>query len=159
MKKIALIGLVSLCSIGAYAQGTVLFYGYAPANSVEAAVYSPQLASPTTEVQGDTAQQLSDSGMSGTTQVYTGVAIGGASYTGGSAPASIGATSTFYQYGNLFTAELYAISTTTSTAIPAHEYQSSKKRIACHKRACSGRKGGHCSAKSYRSRKSGSSSS
>jgi hypothetical protein len=119
MKKIALIGLVSLCSIGAYAQGTVLFYGYAPANSVEAAVYSPQLASPTTEVQGDTAQQLSDSGMSGTTQVYTGVAIGGASYTGGSAPASIGATSTFYQYGNLFTAELYAISTTT----PSRSYK------------------------------------
>jgi hypothetical protein len=118
MKKIALVGLVSLCSIGAYAQGTVYFYPYALGAGVDAAVYSPNPATPTVQEQGDTAAQNTLAGNGSTGVTYAGTALGGASYTGGSAPASIGPTSTYYQYGNLFTAELYALSTSTSTAIP-----------------------------------------
>jgi hypothetical protein len=118
MKKIALVGLVSLCSIGAYAQGTVVFDPFVTAFAIDAQIYSPSPATPTIQEQGDTAAQNTAAGNGSTGVTYTGTPIGGASYTGGSAPASIGPTSTFYQYGNLFTAELYALSTSTSTAIP-----------------------------------------
>jgi hypothetical protein len=117
MKKIALVGLVTLCSVGAYAQGTVTFLAQSFPQGIDAQVFSPDLTNPTTEYQGDTALENQAAGNGSTGVTYSGVPIGGASYTG-AAPASIGKTSVYYAYGNLFTAELYALSTTTSTVIP-----------------------------------------
>jgi hypothetical protein len=117
MKKIALVGLVTLCSIGAYAQGTVVFDPYVTQYAIDAEIYAPNPTTATVQEQGDTAAQNTAAGNGSTGVTYAGTAIGGQSYSG-TAPASIGATSTYYQYGNLFTAELYAVSTTTTTVIP-----------------------------------------
>jgi hypothetical protein len=125
MKKIALVGLVVLCSAGAYAQGVVTFQpqlsGY-----YDVQVYSPNPGSPTVEEQGSTAAQDTYSGNPTTGSVtYGGVLIGGASYGGavpvsfaGAVAAATAASTTVWTYGNLFSAELYALTTTTSTAIP-----------------------------------------
>jgi hypothetical protein len=125
MKKIAFIGLVMLCSAGAYAQGVVTFQPY-QSGVVDGEVYSPNPSSPTVEEQGPTTAQISaasyttaksyPSTLSAVT--YGGVAIGGASYTGTTPVSFNAAGSQVYTYGNLFTAELYAVSTTTSKAIP-----------------------------------------
>lgn len=117
MKKIALAGLVTLCSVGAYAQGIVTFDAYVTSAAIDAQVFSPDLSNPTNEFQGDTVVENEAAGNGSTGITYSGTLLGGASFTG-TAPSTIGKTSTYYQYGNLFTAELYAVSTTTSTAIP-----------------------------------------
>jgi len=125
MKKIALIGLVTLCSVGAYAQGTVTFTPYVAGN-INAEVYSPNPPSPTVEQVGNTANQDTSIGESTTgATVYGGIPIGGSSYTGttpvtfaAAVAAATTAGGSVYSYGNLFTAELYALSTTTVYALP-----------------------------------------
>jgi hypothetical protein len=125
MKKIALAGLVTLCSVAAYAQGVVTFV---PQYSglIDVQVYGPSLATPTVEEQGSTVAQDNYNGDSTAGAVtYTGTLLGGSSYTG-STPVSFAAATaaattaglSVYNYGNLFTAELYALSTTTSMSLP-----------------------------------------
>jgi len=128
MKKIALVGLVTLCSVGAYAQGIVTFQALQP-GTVDAQVYAPNPSSPAVEEQGPTALQAQAtngnytlangySPAAATTTTYAGIPIGGSSYTGTTPVSFAGAGPAVYTYGNLFTAELYAVSTTTSQAIP-----------------------------------------
>jgi len=119
MKTIALVGLVTLCSAGAYAQGVVTYVPLA-SGIIDAQVYSPNPVAPTIEIQGDTAAQNTVAGNSTVGSVtYTGMTpIGGASYTGATPVTLAGAGSSVYTYGNLFTSELYALSTTTSVDLP-----------------------------------------
>jgi hypothetical protein len=118
MKGIAILGLVTLCGGGAYAQGVVTFNPWY-IQTIDAQVYSPDPLNPTVEVQGDTLAQNTFAGNPTAGSVsYGGVPIGGASYTGTSPVSFSDVGASVYTYGNLFTAELYALSTTTSQAIP-----------------------------------------
>jgi hypothetical protein len=140
MNKIALLGLVALSSVGAYAQGVVTFQSF-ELNVVDGQVYSPNPGSPTVEEQGATAAQITagnytvaNSYPALTPKTYAGVAIGGSSYTGTTPVSFAAAGANVYTYGNLFTAELYALSTTTVQGItpgdtlaslsPVTQYQS-----------------------------------
>jgi hypothetical protein len=140
MKKIAFIGLVTLCSAGAYAQGVVTFQAFQSA-VVDGQVYAPNPGSPTVQEQGPTAAQITAGNYSTgnsyptiTPTTYAGVPIGGSSYTGANPVSFAGAGASVYTYGNLFTAELYALSTTTvqgitpgvtlSSLSPVTQYQS-----------------------------------
>jgi hypothetical protein len=129
MKKIAIVGLVTLCSTGAYAQGQVAFMPYQTQYFVDAQVYSPNPGNPSVQVQGDTATQISNAGLNSSAGInagfptltpvtYAGTPIGGSSWTGTTPVSFSGAGASVYSYGNLFTAELYALSTTTVQAIP-----------------------------------------
>jgi len=91
MKKIAIIGLMSLCAAGAYAQGTLLFSDY-QSEGYSSQIFSPNTAAPTVEVYGNTAAN-SPAG----TQTYpNSVPIGGSTGTGLN-----------YAYGNQFTVQMY----------------------------------------------------
>jgi hypothetical protein len=131
MKKIALIGLVTLCSAAAYAQGTVIFTPFDPGTSsatgVDAQVWSPNPGSPTVEEQGATASDITGGAYTTangfptlTPTTYAGTPLGGSSYTGSTPVSFAGAGVNVYDYGNLFTAELYALSSGTTQAIPAN---------------------------------------
>jgi hypothetical protein len=103
MKKITMIGLVSLLGTGAYAQGTLAFFN--DNSDCQFQIYSPNPANPSAEQTGFTAAQASvQFGVTGTT-VYNGTPIGGSS---GSAPGTLGVTSAAYADGNLFDVQLYA---------------------------------------------------
>jgi hypothetical protein len=142
MKKITLIGLVTLWSAAAYAQGTVTFLGNVP-GTIQAEVYSPNPLTPTVQEQGPTAGDIATAGYTAangystaasTPTTYAGTLLGGSSYTGATPVSFAGAGANVYKYGNLFTAELFAISTTTVGAIapgttlaslsPVTQYQS-----------------------------------
>jgi len=87
--------------------------------TLDAQVYSPDPLNPAVEEQGDTLAQNTFAGNPTAGSVtYGGVPIGGAAYTGTIPVSFAGAGASVYTYGNLFTAELYALSTTTSQAIP-----------------------------------------
>jgi len=119
MKRIAIFGLVTVCAAEANAQGIVTFDAYEPFYGMDAAVFSPNPDSPTVEEQGNTLGQNTLAGLSTAGSVtYGGVPLGGSSYTGTTPVSFVDAGASVYTYGNLFTAELYALSTTTSQAIP-----------------------------------------
>jgi hypothetical protein len=115
MKKAVIIGIASLVSFGAFAQGTVAFYNDA-GNSLWQ-IYSPNPASPNTEQTGNTSSQNPVG-----TQTFGGTAIGGSLYNSsvsGPAPSTIGVGSPLYADGNLFTAEIYALGTSNQGTMPA----------------------------------------
>jgi hypothetical protein len=92
---------------------------YAPNWGIDAQVFSPNPGSPALEEQGNTLDQNTWAGLSTAGSVsYGGVPIGGSSYTGTTPVSFSDAGASVYTYGNLFTAELYALSTTTSQAVP-----------------------------------------
>jgi hypothetical protein len=95
MKKIAMIGLLSLATAGAFAQGQLIFSIDIPGNIV-AHIYSPDLVNSNVMTQGNSAI---DTPVGST--VYTGTLIGGATGT------DTGGTIN-YTYGNNFTAQIYA---------------------------------------------------
>jgi len=124
MKKLTLTGLLSLCAAGAFAQGTLIVYN--DETDLVSPIYSPQLATPTVMLQGDSDASLAASGYTaaqgsaaaaeaavnptGGPVVYTGTPIGGSSYSGA---ATVGAWATIpnlYTYGNLFSVQVYALS-------------------------------------------------
>lgn len=105
MKKIIIIGLLSMCAAGvSYAQGTLNFYNDFTGTLVTH-IYSPNTANPAVETTGN---GPGDTGVAATATYPNSVAIGGASFTG-SAPATLGASSPLYADGNLFTAQVYAV--------------------------------------------------
>ena len=104
MKKIIIIGLLSMCAAGvSYAQGTLNFINDIP-GIIVTHIYSPNTANPAVSTTG---QGPGDTGAQTATYPNS-VAIGGASFTG-TAPASLGASSPLYADGNLFTAQVYAV--------------------------------------------------
>jgi len=105
MKKLAIVGIASLISAGAYAQGTLTFWDNF--GDLQFQIYAPNPSNPGTQQIGDTSSQGGISGVSGPYTTYNGVAIGGSLFSG-TAPATIGASSPLYADGNLFTAQLYA---------------------------------------------------
>jgi hypothetical protein len=114
MKKILIVGLLSACTAGVYAQGTLVFYNNF--SDLQFQIYAPNPASPSIEQTGDTASQAAISGTSGTPTVYGGQVIGGSSFSG-TAPAQ---PTGLYSDGNLFTAQIYASPAGTgSGSIPA----------------------------------------
>jgi hypothetical protein len=95
MKKIAIIGLLSLCAAGAYAQGTLTF-GNDIAGTLVTHIYSPDSVTPTVQITGNSAIDTPVG-----TQTYPhSVLIGGSSGVAG--------TSINYSFGNNFTAQIYA---------------------------------------------------
>jgi hypothetical protein len=112
MKKAAIIGIASLVSVGAFAQGTLVFFDNVP-GSVVFQVYSPNPANPAVEQTGNTATGQAPAG----TTTYGGTAIGGSLFSG-TAPATIGVGSPLFADGNLFTAEIYALSTSNQVSLP-----------------------------------------
>jgi hypothetical protein len=114
MKNVAIIGLLSLCATGAYAQGTLQFWDNF--SDLQFQVYS-QGSNPI-GTQGDTAAQGAISGVSGPYITYTGTPIGGSL---DAAPSSTLPPGTInYADGNDFTAQIYASPAGTgSGAIPA----------------------------------------
>jgi len=101
MKKIAIIGVLSLCAAGAYAQGTLIFGDY---NDVGfySQIYSPNTANPNVETYGNTASDIPI----GTHTYPNSVPIGGSAGTGQN-----------YAYGNQFTVQIYW---TPNTYVPSH---------------------------------------
>ena len=114
----AIIGLIMVCGTGTYAQGRVTFMPFEPFYGVDAQVFSPDPGSPGVEEQGNTAAQNEATGNGTSGVTYAGTPIGGSSYTGTTPVSFSGLGASLYTYGNLFTAELYALSTTTSQSIP-----------------------------------------
>jgi hypothetical protein len=104
MKKITIIGLMSLCAVGAYAQGTLVFFNDIP-NTIVTHIYSPNPASPTVAQNGNAANDFP----AGST-VYGGTPIGGASGAAG--------TPINYSLGNNFTAQIYALVNPSGAAKP-----------------------------------------
>jgi len=112
MKKILMIGLVSLAGAGAYAQGTLIFYNSFADDVFQ--VYAPDPANPLVSDEGFTSAQattINNGGAFTASPVVTfgGQVIGG-SASSGSVPATIGVSSPYYSDGNLFTAQIYALS-------------------------------------------------
>jgi len=127
MKKIAIVGLLSACAVGAYAQGTLILFN--DLSDLNAPIYSPNSANPTVEVQGDSDASLTASGYA---TVYGSVAaaeaavnpkggqvtyspanftpIGGSSYSGAVTTGSWTSIANLYTYGNLFSAQVFALS-------------------------------------------------
>jgi hypothetical protein len=93
MKKIAIIGLLSVCAAGAYAQGTLNFADNIPGSSLSQ-IYSPNTANPTVETTGNTSSQFPTGTQTYPTGQYT--PIGGSSGTGLN-----------YAFGNQFTVQVY----------------------------------------------------
>jgi hypothetical protein len=118
MRKIAIVGLITLCGLGACAQGVVTFTPVETFYGLDAQVYSPNPGAPAVEEQGNTVAQNEATGNGTSGVTYAGTPIGGSSYTGATPVSFSGLVTSVYTYGNLFTAELYALSTTTSQAIP-----------------------------------------
>jgi hypothetical protein len=104
MKKIAIIGLMSVCAAGAYAQGTLVFNNNV-AGTIVTHIYSPNPSSPAVEVTGNTPTETP-----GGTAVYGGTPIGGSSGAAG-LPVN-------YAFGNNFTAQIYALYTSGNTVQP-----------------------------------------
>jgi hypothetical protein len=95
MKKIVIIGLLSLCAAGAYAQGTLSFGNYL-AGTLVTHIYSPDSVTPTVAISGNAANDTPVG-----TQTYPhSVLIGGSS---GAAGLLIN-----YANGNNFTVQIYA---------------------------------------------------
>jgi len=101
MKKLTIIGLLSVCAAGAFAQGTLVFNNSVP-NTVVAPIFSPNPANPTVEQTGNSA-----SGFPAGTVVYGGQLIGGSSGAGLN-----------YANGNQFTAQIYALVRVSGAALP-----------------------------------------
>ncbi len=95
MKKIAIIGLLSLAAAGAFAQGQLVFSTDIP-GSIVMHIYSPDPVNSNTITQGNSAI---DTPVGST--VYNGTLIGGATGT------DTGGTIN-YTFGNNFTAQIYA---------------------------------------------------
>jgi hypothetical protein len=96
MKKIAIIGLLSLCASGAYAQGQLSFYNNI-SGKVITHIYAPNGANPNVETTGNAANDYPVGA-----QNYTGfTAIGGSSGAAG--------TPINYANGNNFSVEVYAL--------------------------------------------------
>jgi len=104
-KTLILVTSLAFVGAGAYGQGTIVWSDN-PAAAVTIQIYAPQTLTPTVETTGNSAVD-NPSG----TQTYTGVAIGGAS----------GASGTPYNYtfGNNFTAQLFALGSTSTLTGPA----------------------------------------
>jgi len=95
MKKIVIIGLLSLCAAGAYAQGTLVFGNDTP-GTIVTHIWSPDSVTPTVQITGNTANDFPVG-----SQTYPrSVLIGGSS---GAAGLPIN-----YSFGNNFTAQIYA---------------------------------------------------
>jgi len=122
MKKILMIGLVSLAGVGAYAQGTLIFYNSFGDDVFQ--VYAPNPAAPSVSQEGFTAAQAATINAGGSFTAspvitFGGQVIGG-STSSGSVPATLGVSSPYYSDGNLFTAQIYALSAGNgSGSIPA----------------------------------------
>jgi len=113
MKKIAIIGLLSLGLAGAaYAQGTLVFNNNA-AGTVVAHIWSPDPTTPNVQTTGNGSI---DTPVGAT--VYNGMLIGGATGTEPSSALSAPYTGINYTFGNNFTAQIYALWTTGSTVQP-----------------------------------------
>lgn len=95
MKKIAIIGLLSLCAAGAYAQGTLTFANDI-AGTIVTHIYSPDSVTPSVQITGNAANDTP----AGSQTYPHSVLIGGSSGVAGS-PIN-------YSYGNNFTAQIYA---------------------------------------------------
>jgi len=103
MKKIAIIGVLSLCAAGAFAQGSLVFGDY-NAEGLYSEIYSPNTANTSVETYGNTSSQ----NPVGTQQYPAGqyTPIGGSAGTGQS-----------FAYGNQFTVQIYW---TPNTYVPSH---------------------------------------
>ena len=126
MKKIAIIGLLSLVAAGAYAQGTIYFYNDTGTGGLVTHIYSPDPTNPHIETQGDNAADLDASGYTtlygseaaaaaavnptGAIVAYNGTPIGGSSFSGTATAANWTTIANLYTYGNLFDAQIYALS-------------------------------------------------
>jgi len=95
MKKITIIGLLSLCAAGAYAQGQLTFYNDV-SGTIVTHIYSPNPANPTVEQTGNAANDTPVGAI-----VYNGMPIGGSSGTAG-LPID-------YTLGNNFSVSIYAL--------------------------------------------------
>jgi hypothetical protein len=109
MKKIAIVGLLSLCAAGVYAQGTLIFYNNF--SDLDFQIYQPNPSSPAVQQVGDTSDQGTISGVSGPYTTYGGIAIGGAL----DPSPSTSLTPASYTYGNDFTAQIFAMSAGNAT--------------------------------------------
>ena len=103
MKKIAIIGMLSLCAAGAYAQGTLIFgdFGF---EGYYSQIYSPNTANTTVETYGNTAAQNPVGTQTYPSAQYT--LIGGSTGTGQN-----------FAYGNQFSVQIYW---TPNTYIASH---------------------------------------
>ena len=99
MKKIAIIGMVSLCAAGVYAQGTLIF-GDDGFEGYYSQIFSPNTANPAVETIGNTAAQNPAGTQTYPAGQYT--AIGGSS----------GGVGINYANGNQFTVQIYWTPTT-----------------------------------------------
>jgi hypothetical protein len=100
MKKLTIAGLLSLCAVGAYAQGTLVFNNNV-AGSIVTHIYAPNPSNPSVETQGNGSTALTGDYPNGTT-VYTGFTpIGGSSGAAG-LPVN-------YAFGNNFTVQIFAL--------------------------------------------------
>lgn len=121
MKRLAIVSLLSLCTAGAYAQGTLQFFN--SFSDLQFQIYAPG-SNPNLQTQGDTAAQiatdgaanLSANGDSTSPVTYSSTAIGGFNDPSPSATIPTHAQSAAfdaainYTYGNDFTAQIYALS-------------------------------------------------
>jgi hypothetical protein len=105
MKKIAIIGLLSLCAAGAYAQGTLVMFNNI-AGSVVTHIWSPDSVTPNVAIQGNT---VTDTPSGSQTYAHS-VPIGGSS---GAAGLPIN-----YANGNNFTAQIYALARPSGGVLP-----------------------------------------
>jgi hypothetical protein len=112
MKKIAIIGLLTLCAAGAYAQGTLVFANNNPSSVSH--IWSPDSVTPNVQITGNTATDTP----AGTATYPHSVMIGGSSGAAG--------TPINYAYGNNFTAQIYAapnvLGATLSSLTPVASY-------------------------------------
>ena len=95
MKRIVIIGLLSLCAAGAYAQGTLVFGNNTP-GTIVTHIWSPDSVTPDVQITGNTATDTP----AGTATYPHSVMIGGSSGAAG--------TPINYSFGNNFTAQIYA---------------------------------------------------
>jgi hypothetical protein len=114
MKKIAIIGLLSLAAAGAFAQGTLVFANDVP-GTIVTHIYSPDPTTPSVMTQGNSAI---DTPVGST--VYNGSLVGGATGTepAGALSAPYNTSLINYTYGNNFTAQIYAIVNVSGAAQP-----------------------------------------
>jgi hypothetical protein len=103
MKKITIIGLLSLAAAGAYAQGTVDFANNG--GGVVSHIWSPDPTTPSVQTTGNTATDT-PAGVA----TYNGVKIGGSQGTDSGGTIN-------YSFGNNFTVQLYANAAGTGKAL------------------------------------------
>jgi hypothetical protein len=109
MKKILIAGMTLAGTIGLFAQGSLIFNNFASGTPEAAGVnvvfhiYSPQVATPTVEITGNSSVAYSTSARNGDfptgTQTYTGTLIGGS---------TVGTGSAAWGNGNNYSADLLA---------------------------------------------------